>query len=221
VGAARRRAASWLEREDRAPGLSFTFQDGLEWIMYEMLDVDKALNQGERFLHAPTVRHYRSPFISMSVFVCSPVSKGLTAMGAHSRVGERLKEQAGFASEVIPTEVPMWLCCRHKQAGSAIGKAQGREERLALRDLAGRFGLDEGRVQSYLDKADDYPYVMVKSLVSKKSPISRRLWKVSHEIEDPTTAVLRLPELLREKERLSTEMSRLEDNLLGDPEGLL
>ena len=91
VGAVRRRVASWLEQPDRAPGISLTFQDGLEWVMYEMLDVERLIDHGERLVHTPAIRKYRMPFISMSVFVCSSLSDGITAMaGAHSRMAEQL-----------------------------------------------------------------------------------------------------------------------------------
>jgi len=217
VRAARQRAESWLEQEDRAPGLSFTFSEGLEWVMYEMLDVETLQDHGERFVHTPAIRHFSLPFISMSVFVCSHVSDGGTAMGAHSRVGERLEAEKGFATDVIWTKSPMWLCSRHKQAGSAIRKAQGPEVQLSLCELAARFGIDEKAVQRYLDEADNHQYMLVKGLVGKRLALLREWAEVCQEIEDPATAAARLPRLCRERERLSGEVLRLEENVLGDP----
>jgi hypothetical protein len=164
VEAVRKRVASWLEQSDRAPVLSLTFQDGLEWVMYEMLDVEKLMDRGERFVHAPAIRRYSFPFLGMSVFVCSRLSDGMTAMaGPHQRVAERLSSKKGFATEVIPTNSPMWLCCRHKQTGSGIRNAQGAMIDLTLNELTTQFGLDHPGVQSYLDRADEYQYNLVKA----------------------------------------------------------
>jgi hypothetical protein len=60
VHAVRRHVAAWLGKADRAPGLTFTFQDGLEWVMYEMVDVER-LEKGERVVHLPAIRKYGSP----------------------------------------------------------------------------------------------------------------------------------------------------------------
>lgn len=219
VGAVRQRVAKWLEQPGRAPGLSLTFQDGLEWVMYEMLDVEKLLDHDERFVHVPAIRRYCLPFHSMSVFVCSLFSDEATAMsGAHSRVAEKLSATKGFATEVIPTSSPMWLYCRHKQAGSGIKKATGNEIQLSLPDLATQFGLDQQQVQSYLDRADDHQYALVKSPIARKRKLLVDLVHVDQKIKDSAATDPQLSELHRKREELTAEVTRLEVNVLGNPQ---
>lgn len=218
VGAVRVRAASWLAGDEPSPGLSFTFQDGLEWIMYDMLDVERMLSHQERLILASAIRRYSLPFIGTSVFVCSELSARATAMsGAHSRVAENLAARKGFATDVIKTEAPMWLCCRHKQAGSGIRKAQGPEAQLTLKDLAAQFGLDERKVQYYLDQADKYQYTIVKSPLTKKHDLIREWLRVTEQLQDPAVSAAERSDLQRRQDELAGEMTRLEENVLGDP----
>jgi len=219
VGAVRQRVAKWLEQPSRAPGLSLTFQDGLEWVMYEMLDVEKLHDHGERFVHLPAIRRYCLPFHSMSVFVCSLFSDEATAMsGAHSRVAEKLGATKGFATEVIPTDSPMWLYCRHKQAGSGIKKATGDEIPVNLPNLAGQFGLDQQRLQSYLDQVDDHQYALVKSPIARKRKLLVDLVHVNQKIEDSAASDPQLSELHRQRAELTAEVTRLEVDVLGVPQ---
>jgi hypothetical protein len=221
VGSVRERVASWLNQSNRAPGLSLTFQDGLEWVMYEMLDVETFLNNGERVIHPPAIRNYRLPIIGMSVFVCSSISDGMTAMaGAHSRVGERLSSLKGFAVDVVSTDLPMWLCCRHKQTGSGTRKANGTEVQLGHAELAARFGLDEHRVKNYLERANEYEYNLIKTPLPRKRKLIVELFQLDQDIKDLATNSDRLSQLLRRKEELSAELAQLEVNVLGNPDAL-
>jgi hypothetical protein len=187
--------------------------------MYEMLDVDRLLDSGERLIHSPAIRGYRMPFIGMSVFVCSSLSDGMTAMaGAHSHVAERLSTTKGFATDIASTDSPMWLCCRHKQAGSGIRKANGAEVHLTLAALADQFGLDEQKAKGYLEHADEHQYTLVKKPVSRKRKLAAELFHLAQEIDDPATTAAQLPQLQRKRDELAAEMARLEVNVLGDPE---
>lgn len=220
VGAVRRHTCSWLERSRRAPGLTFTFQDGLEWVMYEMVDVERLMESGERLVHPPSIRHYSLPFIGTSVFVCCPLSEGGTSMsGSHARVAQRLGASKGFETEILPTSQPMWLCCRHKQAGSTIRKARGEELQLSLRDLARDFGLDQAKVQRYLDDADNHQYTLLKTPLTKKAELVHEWLQIKKQIDDSTTLeASALQALEQRQEDLTSEMSRLEDGVLGNPE---
>lgn len=220
VETVRKRAATWLATDTRAPGIGFTFQDGLEWIMYEMLDINRLLDKQERFVHRPAVREYSLPFIATSVFVCSELAvRGTAIGGAHSRVVEALNANKGFEVDVIESELPMWLCCRHKQAGSGIRKAQGAEVPLEPARLAAQFGLDEAKVRAYLDHADDYRYTLVKSPLGKKHKVLREWLQATKKLESLSTDGGReREELERQREKLVKEMKRLEEHVLGDPD---
>lgn len=219
VAAVRGRAAKWIAGRDRSPGLSFTFQDGLEWVMCEMVDVEKLLDHKERVVHAPAIRRYSQPFVGMSVFVCSELSAGGTAMaGSHSLVADQLRARKGFETDILDSESPMWLYCRHKQAGSGIQKAQGAEVQLTLEDLAARFGLDRGNVRDYLDHSDSYRYLMDKDSFTKRRRISRECLRLSRELEGPTVSAAERSDLERRRGQLGEQMARLEVEFLGDPE---
>lgn len=222
VGEVRRRIARWLEQPGHAPGLSLTFQDGLEWIMHPLLDVGQALSTGERYMHAPEIRNCRMPFIGMSVFVCSLLSDGATAMsGEHSGVAQRLRETKGFATDIVSTESPMWLYCRHKQSGTGIRKAEGPGVSLTVSELSLQFGLDERKVQNYLDHADDHQYALVRNPVATKHKLFAELFRINEEIRAPAVGSDRLTELRQRKEVLAAEIAQLEVDVLGDPEALL
>lgn len=221
VRAVRAHANSWLKRPDRGPGITFTFQDGLEWIMYEMLDIDILMATGERLTHPPAVRDYSLPFIGTSVFVCCPISMGATSMsGAHSRVASHLAKARGFSTEVLPSTRPMWLCCRHKQAGSGIRKAQGGEVGTNLVELASQFGLDEEGVEHYLDHAHEHEYTLLKAPLDKKGKINRDLRQVVQRINDPSSSADELEQLKRHKGHLVAEMTQLEYDVLGNPDSI-
>lgn len=218
VDAVRNHAQSWLNTHDRPPGLTFTFQDGLEWVMYEMLDIEHLMDSGEQVMHLPSPRKYSLPFIGTSVFVCGPLSVGGTTIsGSHPKVAENLSASKGFGAEVLPTEEPMWLCCRHKQAGSGIRKAQGAELHIDFNELAGQFGIDEERVQRYLDNADKHQYTLLKAPLTKKGQIIREWLQTKQRLNDPEVESSDLPALKQKLDDLAFEMSRLEKNALGDP----
>jgi Putative rhamnosyl transferase len=218
VRAVRGKVSSWLKQPNRGPGLSFTFQDGLEWIMYEMYDVHTLRDSGERTVHSSAIRRFQLPFMSMSVFVCSLFSDGATAMsGAHSRVAENLSSTKGFATEVITTDSPMWLHCRHKQASSGIRKASGEEVHPSLRDLAAHFGIDDLKVKSYLDHAAEHEYALVKEPIGRKRKILFDLMLVDRDIKNPATTAADLAHLRQVKEELTDKLTRLEVDVLGNP----
>ena len=89
-----------------------------------------------------------------------------------------------------------------------------------LKDLVAQFGLDERGVQSYLDHANDHQYTLVKAPLTRKGEIIAEWFRVSRQIKDPATPSMRLANLHQKRERLVVEMTRLEQNVLGDPEAL-
>ncbi len=219
VGAVRNHVGAWLAKPRRHPGLTFTFQDGLEWVMYEMVDVERLMDRDERVVHPPSIRKYSLPFIGTSVFVCSPLAMGGTSMsGSHSKVAANLNAAKGFATEILSTEKPMWLCCRHKQAGSGIRKAQGDEVALGLEDLAHQFGLDAEGVRHYLDHAKEHRYTLLKAPLTKKAELMREWLQTKRQLTHMRSKSADIPRLEEKLEALTDAMAQLENHVLGDPD---
>lgn len=218
VQAVRQEIATWLSTPQRAPGLSLSYQDGLEWIMYRMLEIGALQNRNKRIWQDAAIRKYRLPFIGMSVFVCAPFSEVATAMGdGHSRVADTLSRQKGYAKTIISTEAPMWLCCRHKQAGSAIKKARGDFVTIDLTQLAAQFGINNQLTQRYIDHADDYAYSIVKEPIAKKYGLIADLRQIDAELAKPDNSMERRKRLLEQQGAVRTELDRLETDVLGMP----
>lgn len=211
----RRKVTNWKHRGTGAKGLGITFDHGLEWVMYDMLDIDRLQQKGRRVVHPAAIRNYTYRFHSMSVHVYAPVADGITAMkGSHSRMSETLS-QCGYAVDIVSTDQPMWLYCRHKQIDSSVKKARGRVEDLTLRDLAERFGIDEGRTAAYLKGASNYGYATLKRPPAEFGRINRKIAEVRRrrKIASGNDAT----RLKEEEQRLRDQLFRLSESIVGEP----
>jgi hypothetical protein len=218
VGMARDRAGAWIGGRRQALGVGFTFERGLEWVMYDMVDVDLLQRKGEKVSREATVRPYTFPFLGTSVFVLSSAAASVSAMSAgHARMGEVLAEK-GFDVDVIGAERPMWLYCRHKQAESSIQKARSVGVEMTLADLAREFGIDEGRTARYLADAGSYGYAVVKRIKRFRQPLERELEQVKRQLDDPATADAQRAGLQRRSAELTAEVLQMSENVVGELE---
>jgi hypothetical protein len=216
VGTARDRAAAWLRDHAAAPGLGFTFERGLEWIMYEMVDVDVLQKHGHEVRREATARSYSIPFLGTSVFVLSRASGQLSAISAgHSNMPGLLRKR-GYQVDVIQTERPMWMYCRHKQAGSALQKARGEGMEVSLAELALEFGVDEALTARYLESADMYGYSVVKRIKRYRGEREGELREVSRRLEDPSTSEAQRSRLKDDEARLREEILEMSEDVVGD-----
>lgn len=216
VGEVRKRMADHLARPAGGRGVGLTFENGLVWVMYEMHEVKRLSNEPRPAPLAATIRRYQYPFHSMSGFVCSRLSDGITAYSdKHARLPDLL-EGRGMAVEVIAAERPMWLYCRHKQAGSSIGRATSEEVDLNLADLARMFGIDESRTRQYLAAADTYGYTRFSPMRDQGkywAPLS----ELQREIDAGEAGPERLAELEAERARLINLCERASERLVAPP----
>lgn len=216
VGLVRRKVMEWEEGEEKTTGIGVTFSQGLEWVMYDMLDIDRLQQKGRRVIHPASIRNYMYPFHSMSVHVYSLWSGGMTAMSAgHSHMGEVLSRR-NHAVEVISTDEPMWLYCRHKQVDSSVKKARGGALDLVVADLTERFGIDERKTVAYVEAADRYGYATLKRPPAEFGKLERRLAEIRRRRSraDGEEAC----SLAAEERRLKEELSRLSENIVGEPD---
>ena len=222
VGTVRSRTASWLQDHGDKPGLALTFKDGLIWIMYEMLDVDQLQRNGRELKRASSLRPYSFPFTSISCFVCSHLTAGITAISrSHSKIPE-LAMSNGFEMEVISSQEPMWLYCRHKQAMSSIYRRQADAVELSLAELSARFGIDEATTMRYVANAEQYGYSRkLREFAGERKKVKLALEEVDRKLDAASPDESCFCELQREKLRLSEELVNLTENLVVNPENLL
>lgn len=212
VAAVRARAASWLQDPGGARGFGLTFEDGLEWVMYDMLDVEVLRRAGRTHIHKAAIRPFNHPFTSMSAFVCAKHTDGAGALSSqHSRIPKWMASH-GFEVESISTERPMWLYARHKQAGSDIQKSSAGEVQMTLGELAAEFGIDEIRTRRYLSSAGDYAY-SAKYVGDHLMRFAKELSELDRQI-DQAVDEASLDRLKRQRSKLGEELARVSENVV-------
>jgi Putative rhamnosyl transferase len=215
VGAVRGRCDRWLKDGGMAPGLGISFEYGLEWVMYDMLDVDRLWKGGELEREA-TIRTYSFPFLGTSVFVLSRLPDQVSAVSAgHSRMGDFLAGR-GYDVDVVSTDRPMWLCCRHKQTGSTIQKSRGEDLEMSVAELAVDFGIDEARTAHYLANVDEYGYSVVKRLWRHRHKCEAQLREVRKQLRQPKTEDSEASRLKEREAQLEEDLTRMTDGVVGD-----
>jgi Putative rhamnosyl transferase len=218
VGEVRTRTANWLRQNTSKPGFGMTFENGLVWVMYDMLDVARVQMKGDDAIRKPSLRPYACAFTSISGFVCSPLSHGITPIaGSHSAVPKHLAA-AGFEIEVISTTEPMWLYCRHKQADSALERVvKGEKLEIAISNLSQTFGIDEKRTTSYIAKAADYGYSTTKLIFERRGELRTAFREADKKIADLEVGTPERANLEQRASQLKREHAQLGENLIAVP----
>jgi hypothetical protein len=199
-------------------GVGITFEYGLEWIMYEMIDVDRFQREGRTVMQETALRPYRFPFHSMSVFVFAALADELSAIStSHPRMPDLLRSK-GYDVEVVADDAPMWLYCRHKQAATSVRKADSDQLMLGLSDLADLFGLDEASVDRYLRSANDFGYAVIKRTDSRLTDLKKELRQIQRELASSSGHKgAKLAKLEEEEVRLTQALKKMSANIVGDP----
>lgn len=217
VGMVRERAMTWMENQDETEGVCMTFERGLEWVMYDMIDIDQR-EQGYKVVREGAVRPLDFPFHSMSIFVCSKLTGGEVMISApHLRMGDQMKER-GLAVDVVQTDKPMWVYCRHKQVQSDTQRARTDQIDFSLSDLEREFGIDAGRTASYLASADEHGYAVMRRTDSLLIHLDNQLRKVRRQLENSPTSDPETAQLRQKEQELADELAGISENMVGDPE---
>jgi len=216
VGEVRSRAAAW-RKEGEGAGLCVSFERGLEWIMYDMLDVDALQEKGARVTRKAAVRPLVFPFHSMSIFVYAKASAGISAISAgHRHMGSFLGDK-GYAVELVSGSEPRWLYCRHKQVQSTIQRARGEEIAVTLADLERDFGIDATRSSEYMTASGAYGYSLMKRTDVWLSKLDQELGAVRQKIADAAGDAGKVAELRQRESELERELANVSGNVVGDP----
>lgn len=218
VSEVRRRLAAWRESGGSTRGFCMTFETGLVWIMYDMLDVHHFQREGGKVVRKASVRPYSYPFTSISGFVYARLSDGLTSISTgHPKLGEFLAERE-FSVESIATDRPMWLYCRHKQTTSPIRRSVEIDSmNLTLADLREGFGIDDVRVRQYTANAYSYDYSRIGHW-EYRSKLRTELKAAVKRFADPMVSESEVVALKEEHARLSEELKALSENVMSDLE---
>jgi Putative rhamnosyl transferase len=218
ISAVRKRLTSWRERCDSSRGFGMTFETGFVWIMYDMLDIDHLQKEGASVIRKAAVRPYSYPFTSISGFVYSSLSDGLTSISTgHPKLPELLAEEK-FSVESIATDRPMWLYCRHKQTTSPIRRAAEVDSvNVALVELAEQFGIDAAKVSRYTTSVDRYSYSRIGHW-EHRSKLRSALKAANQKMADPLADESEVAALRGESERLAEELRILSENVMCRPE---
>ena len=126
-----------------------------------MVDVHQ-LMKGHSVTRPAQLRDYFLAFHSMSVHVLSPVEAGVTAISAGHSSMPGLIEERRFRAEVVKTEEPMWLYCRHKQTMSSMQKSRSDRIERSVAEPQGKKGTEKCVI---LDKFVDHsaaPFVSAR-----------------------------------------------------------
>lgn len=211
----RDRVASWLRSDCDLPGLGLTYENGVEWIMYDMVDVDMLNNKGCMVKRGATVRAYTFPFLGTSVFVLSRSSSRMCAISAgHSNMSRFLRER-DYDVEVLSTQRPMWLYCRHKQADSSLQKAEGDTVEMTLADLATEFGLNEERTACYLANAETYGYGLIKRIKRYRPGLERERDEICGQLGNLPLGDARENDLRKREAQLTAEIAEMSKGVVG------
>jgi hypothetical protein len=215
----RERADQWIRERRETSGLGITFEYGLEWLMYDMVDVDVLQKKGHRVYRRASIRPYTLPFLATSVFILSKLSSKVTTLSAsHSRMSAWLEER-GYDLNVVATERPMWLYCRHKQAGSGLQKSKNDDIEMTVADLAMEFGLDEARTTRYLTNAGKYGYG-AKRILKQRGDLERELIAVRRQVRDPAVSESEKTQLRLREAELNVEIAQVGENVVDELDDL-
>lgn len=215
VGDVRSRVAAWRHENPDVPGLGLTYENGLEWIMYDMLDVEHLQKKGKRTLKKAGVYPFSHRFHSMSVFIFAHMTQDITAFSmGHSQSYDEVTRR-NIAIDTVSAETPMWLYCRHKQTDSdgIYHDLNVAQIDVTLENLANDFGINVLNTEQYLSGAINYGYCVQKVNNHLRIMLLRKLESVRRKVDQMGPCDPDLHELRQEEERLTAELS---EKLVGD-----
>lgn len=206
-------AARWKESNPQGKGLALTFPRGLEWLMYDLVDVDKLLLD-RRMIRRQAARPYPYAFHSMSVFVLAQfATKFFANSSAHSRMSEKAAELGLDVLHACPQR-EMWLYARHKQALSSFNKAREPERPIDLHAFEAEFGIDAAKAAAYIEAEGSYGYLVEKRADDRRNALARRIAEIDAAMAaSPAGAQEALQAERREAE---AEIERLSRSIVGD-----
>lgn len=201
-------AREFASRQGGKPNLALTFPRGLEWVMYDMVDVSKRAG-GRDHVERAMLYEFVRPFIGTSCIMISRPGSTRTFFDiSHS--------EAGLEEGVVDCEVSvrdtqefMWLYSRHKQADSGIVKARTRKVvSMTNDDLCRYFRLDGDGIAAYRAVAQRYSYVVEKKSMKARMALQREKLRLQDDVSSSVEQIA----------QVEAELARLSGEFMGDRE---
>lgn len=215
ISTVRERIEIW-RRRPLTRGLCVSFESGLLWIMYDMLDVHDLQTHGGEVMRHALLQPYLCPFTSISGFVYSSVQDEMTSIStSHGNLGKFLQEK-NFAVDLVASDHPMWLYCRHKQTTSPIRRSADPDSLdISIRELSSRFGIDSAQVEHYIANSDSYTYSRIGHW-ERRSRIRAQLKDGQRRLADPSITDTEAKTLTAERKTLLRELESLSKKVTVD-----
>jgi hypothetical protein len=210
-------AERWLSNAAPDRSLALTFRHGLEWIMYDMVDVLKEQRWDIANPRQQGIRRYDYPFLGTSVFVLAKADSGLTAL---SKAHSDFQTFAGDRGvEVVIDETPdMWLYARHKQTDSTLQKAHTDLMPVDYDTLESQFGVSAAKVLAYVENADRFLYVIEKKIMRRRGDVKGEIRRVTVELRNKGLSAVEREGLESELRGLEAELAHLHEAMVGHHE---
>lgn len=196
--------------------MAVTFDYGIEWVMYDIYDVDMKNNRGRDVVRKAEVRPFHSIFMGDSVFMLSRAETGVTCFATgHGKIRDYMTEN-GYEVRVVSPDRPMWLYSRHKQVSTNLVHGIVTPLDLTIEDLGRMFGLDVAGVKAYIATADQYAYLLEKRTEHRRNVAIKAL----RDFDRAQAGAPLTPEQAEERRRMAAEVEKLSSSLLGSVEEL-
>jgi hypothetical protein len=211
----RARVERWRMSQPVQSGYGVSFESGLVWRMYDMVDMDQP---DEEVVLEAAVRGYTCPFTSISGFTYARVHEALRAVVTGHASVEGLMLDQHYAVDVISTGEPMWLYCRHKQTDGPVKRGEGPELDLTINDLAKRFGISMTSAQHYISNSHTYGYVRSLRMQGLRAKVIQELKSVNRTLTMLSSEERRGHKLLGRRASLLAELEKLSVHAIRKPD---
>lgn len=212
------RVEDWRAGRTGVRGYGLSFESGLAWTMYDMVDLDHLGKQGERVALKAGLRNYNYSFTSISGYTYAEPQEALTAvMTGHARVESVMRER-GYAIDVVSTPAPRWLYCRHKQTDSPVMRGDGPVVKLTVDDLETLFGIDAARVNRYISESDRYGYVKALRLQDMRAKVVGQLKAIDLALAGVKGDIEEDHPLLSKRAIILAELMELSGDAIKNPD---
>jgi hypothetical protein len=208
----REKAAQWIARPERPEAYVMTFGLGLEWVMYDVYDLDGSLKAKRTVTRPAALRHFKPvEFQGDSVFVVAPSELGVTCLSTGHGHMQKFFRDAGYDVDWLLPETPMWLYTRHKQVSTNILHTQQPPLDFTLAELARDYGIDANGVAAYIAAAESFDHLIEKRSENRRTKALQALREIDAAVDSGDAT----PEMEERRAELLRELDDLENNLVG------
>jgi hypothetical protein len=123
----------------------------------------------------------------------------------------------GCLVDVVSTDDPMWLYCRHKQADSAFEKGRGDKLAIGIAELGDAFGIDVAGARQYIRNSNHYGYCRVMQKFARRGKLTRELREIGQQLREHHADNRQIAQLEERQEEITADLADLAENLTHSP----